>query len=105
MSTAVRLTAFVLFVFALGLALPLAAQAQYREFSGKVDRISGSQLMVDNRQGDKLKFAIPEDVNVSGEKTELGDIRKGDWVSVDWKMMDNPRKAYNIRVLPPKEDE
>ena len=89
------------------LMAPSAAMAQYREFSGKVDKINKKKLILDNRQGDKLSFNKTGTTEVSGEKADWGDLKKGDWATVSWKMMDKPRKAYKVVVQPPraKEDE
>ena len=81
------------------------ALAQYREFSGKVDKISNNKIFVDNRMGDKVSFVRVDETVVEGEKTEWDKIKKNDWVSVSWKMMDKPRIAYKVVVMPPKEDE
>ena len=32
-------------------------------------------------------------------------VKKNDWVAVSWKMIDKPRKAYKVLVMPPKEDD
>ena len=84
---------------------PSVAFAQYREFAGKIDKISSKKLIVDNRQGDKLSFEKVENVTVEGEKSDWDSLKKNDWVSVSWKMMDKPRKAYKVKVMPPKEDD
>jgi hypothetical protein len=84
--------------------VPTAALAQYREFAGKVDNITEKQIIVDNRKGDKLKFNKVDETAVEGQKTAWADVKKGDWVSVSWKMSDNPRKAYKVNVMPPKEE-
>lgn len=88
------------------LVLPSLASAQMREFSGRIDRVSKKKMIVDNRMGDKLQFVPAEAVEVSGEgdKSEWGDLKKGDWVTVSWKFVDNPRKAYVVVVLPPREE-
>jgi len=93
----------------LALVLPLVsssvASAQMREFTGRIDKISKSgKFIVDNRKGDKVSFVKIETTEVTGEKSEWGKIRKGDWVTVSWKMIDKPRKAYKINVLPPREE-
>jgi hypothetical protein len=84
----------------LALLLPGIASAQFREFKGKVDKISKRELIVDNRMGDKLKFKPAKDVVVEGEKDSWKKLKKGDWVIASWKMMDNPRIAYKIVVIP-----
>ncbi len=95
-------------------ARPGAAQEGadvYREFFGVVQSVSGRELLVDNRMGDKLKFVPAEDVQVvdatanpERKKEKWGDLKKSDWVNVSWKMMDKPRKAYIVKVMPPKEE-
>lgn len=81
-----------------------SASAQMREFTGQVDNISEKKLIVDNRKGDKVPFMhLPETV-VEGEKTKWEDVKKKDWVTVHWKFTDNPRKAYKVVVLPPREE-
>ena len=84
----------------LALLLPGIDSAQFREFKGKVDKISKRELIVDNRMGDKLKFKPAKDVVVEGEKDAWKKLKKGDWVIASWKMMDNPRIAYKIVVIP-----
>jgi len=94
-----------LLVMAAPLVMAEDAVAQYREFVGKVDRISKKKMVVDNRQGDKVPFESSKDTVVSGEgKKEWKEIKKGDWVSVSWKMMDKPRIAYEVNVLPPRKE-
>jgi hypothetical protein len=97
-------------VLAVGIAAPLVwtapALAQYREFSGQIQKIDGRQLIVDNRMGDKVKFVKPDEVEVSGEgKATWDDLNKGDWVTVSWKFIDKPRKAYKVDVNPPPAEE
>jgi hypothetical protein len=99
-------TAFLL-ALALALAglLATAASAQFRDFAGTIQKVSKKELMVDNRMGDKLKFKPADDVKVSGEGKDAWDqLKKGDWVSVSWKMMDKPRIAYEVKVTPPREE-
>jgi hypothetical protein len=103
-----RFFRLILVVF-IGAAAPLfladEASAQYREFIGRVDKVSKKKLMVDNRQGDKVPFVNSDVTTVSGEgKKEWKQIKKGDWVSVSWKMMDKPRIAYKVMVLPPRDE-
>ena len=80
------------------------ALAQYREFSGKVDKISKKKIFVDNRMGDKVSFVRVDETVVEGEKTEWDKVKKGDWVSVSWKFVDKPRKAYKVIVNPPRDE-
>lgn len=88
----------------LALLLPGLATAQLREFRGKVDKINSSEVTIENRQGDKLKFQPAKDVLVQGEKTSYEQVKRGDWAVVSWKMMDSPRVAYKIVVLPEQEE-
>ncbi len=87
------------------LVVPSLAAAQMKEFTGRIDRVSKKKMIVDNRMGDKLKFVPIETTEVSGEgKEKWKDLKKKDWVTVSWKFVDNPRKAYKVKVLPPRED-
>jgi hypothetical protein len=97
--------------FLLPLATAGAASAQYREFTGKVDKINKKKMIVDNRMGDKVTFerlkeTKVEDTSGGGKaKEKWKDLKNDDWVTVKWKMMDKPRKAYEVIVLPPKKEE
>lgn len=93
----------VLAVFA-SLMTVAGAQAQMREFTGTVDNVSEKKVIVDNRKGDKVSFNKLDETTVEGEKTKWEDLKKKDWVTVSWKFVDNPRKAYKVVVLPPKEE-
>jgi len=92
-------------------AAPLVAApalAQYREFSGEINKVKHGKkgkLIVDNRMGDKVSFIRVDSTEVSGQgKSKWDELKRGDWVTVYWKMMDKPRKAYKIEVKPkPKE--
>ena len=96
----------VVFVFvAVPMVAPSVALAQYREFSGKVDKINKKKVIIDNRMGDKVAFIRVDNTEVSGEgKTSWEELKKGDWATVSWKMMDKPRKAYKVQVTPPREE-
>jgi len=102
-----RRLAIVFTIFmAAALVVPTVASAQMREFSGRIDRVSKKKMIVDNRMGDKVSFVPAEAVEVTGEeKTEWKQLKKGDWVTVSWKFIDKPRKAYKVTVRPPKEDD
>jgi hypothetical protein len=104
MRSIVRRTALISIVmFGLSLAFAGAASAQMREFTGKVDKITKKgKLIVDNRKGDKVSFVKVDTTEVTGEKSDWASIKKEDWVTVSWKMIDKPRKAYKINVLPPR---
>jgi hypothetical protein len=87
------LTAVAVLLTALFFA-PSLASAQYREFTGKIDMLSQKKkkFIVDNRKGDKVPFEFIETTEVSGEKTQVKKLKKGDWVTVSWKMMDKPAR-------------
>jgi hypothetical protein len=99
--------AVVMMVVAVGLvSAPGEAQAQYRQFTGRIDKINDKQVIVDNRKGDKVKFVRVDETKVAGEgKAAWDDLKKGDWVTVDWKFIDKPRKAYNVNVIPERAEE
>ena len=87
------------------MASSLASAQQMKEFTGRIDRVNKKKMIVDNRMGDKLKFVPIETTEVSGEgKEKWKDLKNKDWVTVSWKMVDKPRTAYKVKVLPPRED-
>ena len=98
-----RIAVRVLIAVALPLILSNEASAEFREFSGKVTGISGDELVIDNRQGDRVSFRRSEATTVTGAKKSWRAIEEGDSVSVSWKMVDKPRIAYKIVVMPPKQ--
>ena len=100
-----RLAMALTFFIVAALLVPSLAGAQMREFTGRIDRISKSKMIVDNRMGDKVSFIPADDVEVSGEgKTDWKGLKKNDWVTVSWKFIDKPRKAYKVVVQPPKKE-
>ncbi len=98
-----RVAVWVLIAVALPLILTSDASAEFREYSGKVTEISGDKLVIDNRQGDRVSFGRSDATTVTGEKQSWQAIERGDWVSVSWKMVDEPRIAYKVVVTPPKQ--
>ncbi len=98
-----RIAVRVLIAVALPLILSNEASAEFREFSGKVTEISGDKLVIENRQGDRVSFERSEATTVTGAKKSWQAIEEGDSVSVSWKMVDKPRIAYKIVVMPPKQ--
>ena len=98
------------FFISLGTAVlaPGAALAQYREFTGRIDKINDKKMIVDNRQGDKVTFDKVPDTKIDdtheAKKKGWSDLKSDDWVTVKWKMVDKPRKAYEVIVLPPKSE-
>jgi len=95
--------ALALIAVALPLILSNEASAEFREFSGKVAEISDDELVIDNRQGDRVSFRRSEATTVTGAKKSWQAIEAGDSVSVSWKMVDKPRIAYKVVVMPPKQ--
>ena len=85
-----------------------------REFTGLLQGMKKGKkggFLVDNRQGDKVKFIRDDTSTVVDEsggakpKADWDDLANGDYVSVCWKFTDNPRKAYKVTVKPaPKEE-
>ena len=104
------LSLVALVLAAVPLVMPGAAFAQYREFSGKIDKINKKKVIVNNRQGDKVSFNKVDDTAVEDSREEdkkketWKDLKKGDWVTVSWKFVDKPRKAYKVKVLPDREE-
>ena len=94
--------AVVMMVVAVGLAAPGEAQAQYRQFTGK--HRQDQQEEADRRQPQGRQGLVREGrtrPRSPARTRRLGqDLKKGDWVTVDWKMIDKPRKAYKVNVLP-----
>ena len=85
-----------------------------REFTGLLQGMKkGAKggFVVDNRQGDKVKFirdttsTVVDESGGAKPKTEWDNLANGDYVSICWKFTDNPRKAYKVTVKPaPKEE-
>ena len=86
------------------LAAPSTAQADMREFSGQIDKIKKKKMIVDNRMGDKVSFVKVDETEVTGEKTTWKKLKKKDCVTVSWKFIDKPRKAYKVLVVPCQEE-
>jgi hypothetical protein len=92
--------------FTLVALLPSAASAQMREFTGRLDKVNKKQMIVDNRMGDKVKFVFAKgETTVEGTKTEWRKLKTKDWVTVSWKFIDKPRKAYKVVVFEKEEEE
>ena len=103
-----RRALIALVAFVLPVAMAGVATAQYREFTGRIDKINEKKMIVDNRMGDKVSFERLEKTKVEDAsggdepKSKWTDMRSDDWVNVKWKMMDKPRKAYEVILLPGK---
>ncbi len=100
-----RFSLALAFLITAAIVLPGVASAQMREFAGRLDTVSKKKIIVDNRKGDKVSFVQVEETVVEGEKDAWNKLKKRDWVVVSWKMINKPRKAYKIVVLPPKEED
>jgi hypothetical protein len=88
------------------LAIPSLVSAQTREFTGRVDKVTKKKMIVDNRMGDKVTFVYSKgDTQVEGTKTEWKKLKRKDWVTVSWKFIDKPRKAYKVLVFEKVDDE
>ncbi|MEN8160634.1 MAG: hypothetical protein ABFS41_11240 [Myxococcota bacterium] len=104
----------VLFGLSLVFASPAFADCEgMREFTGIVQGMKKGKkgrFVVDNRQGDKVKFirdatsTVVDERGTGKPKTEWDQIANGDYVSVCWKFTDNPRKAYKVQVKPEPKD-
>jgi hypothetical protein len=93
-------------LFAASLVLPPIASAQMREFTGRIDKVNKKQMIVDNRMGDKVKFVYAKgETEVEGTKTDWKKLKKKDWVTVSWKFVDKPRKAYKVVVFEKKDED
>jgi hypothetical protein len=106
MSSALRrsVLVFASLVLAAAVLAPSLASAQYREFTGRIDKINKKKMIVDNRQGDKVSFNFVDETEVTGLKTEQKALKQKDWVTVSWKFVDKPRKAYKIEVIPERKE-
>jgi hypothetical protein len=93
---------------ALGVAALLAgalgaapAHADHRDFAGRVKKISGKRVTVENRMGDRRSFVRGEKTRVRGGRSSWEGLRPGDEVIVDWHLEDRPARARRVRVVPP----
>jgi hypothetical protein len=104
----------LLFGTSLLFASPAFADCEgMREFSGLVQGMKTGKkgrFVVDNRQGDKVKFirdatsVVVDERGTDKPKADWDDVKNGDYVSVCWKFTDNPRKAYKVQVRPAPAD-
>ena len=99
-----RIALFAIAVAAIVVAGSGAAQAQIRDFSGRIVQVSGSQLIVDSA-GDKIAFVPVANVKVTGRRSSVGELKKNDRVTISWKLADSPRKAYKIVVHPARKND
>jgi hypothetical protein len=95
-------------------AAPASAACEgMREFTGLIQNMKKGEkggFVVDNRQGDKVKFirdatsAVIDETGGEKPKAKWDDLANGDYVSVCWKFADDPRKAYKVQVKPAPKD-
>jgi len=97
-----RIAVRALIAVTLSLVLANAAFAEFRDFSGKVAEISSDKMVIDNRRGDRVSFRRSEATTVTGARQSWQAIEAGDWVTVSWQMVDQPRIAHKVVVMPPK---
>ena len=81
------------------------AQAQLREFTGQIADVDGSRIVVDNRMEDRVSFVRVDETVVQGQRSAWSELKRKDWVTISWKFVDKPKKAYVVRVLPPRRGE
>ncbi|MAE93502.1 MAG: hypothetical protein CL910_02460 [Deltaproteobacteria bacterium] len=91
---------------------PAAAENEcegMRTFSGLIQgfKKKGKKagFVLDNRQGDKVRFNKPEEVLILDQRTGgkkkaevWKDIKNGWYASVCWKFTDDPRLAYKVML-------
>lgn len=82
-----------------------AAEVQLREFTGRIQEIDGGRIVVDSRMDDRMIFVRFEQTAVRGRRSAWSELEREDWVTVSWKFVDRPKKAYVVRVLPPRRGE
>ena len=80
-------------------ATSASAQAPMREFTGRVDRVDETKLVIDNRMQDRVTFVRFDRTQVQGARRKWSQLRKGDRVTVSWRFVDKPKKAYVVQVL------
>lgn len=86
-------------------AQAIECDGMQRSFSGELQKANDKTIVVDNKQGDKIKFTAPDEPMVAGEKDKWDDLKKGDLVAVCSKMLEKPRYAYKVEVMPEQKDE
>ncbi len=94
-----RSVAIALMAWILALTAADVAWAQSRELTGRVVGVDAKRLTIEKR-GDRLRFVRAEKTRIGGAKSSWGDLAVGDWVTVEWKLADNPPRAYRVTVLP-----
>ena len=100
MRTAIRFQWFVGTALLVVFASAASAQTPMREFTGQIDEVDGSHVVVDNRMADRITFVRADESVVKGRKSAWSQLARKDWVTISWKFVDKPKKAYVVRVLP-----
>ncbi len=96
--------AFAVATFAAApMASAIECEGMQRSFEGELQKVKKNTIVVDNKKGDKIKFTEHASTTVAGEKAAWGDLKKGDWVAVCSKMLEKPRSAYKVEVMPAKD--
>ena len=78
-------------------------QGQTREFSGAIQKVDDRRIVVRNRMDDESSFVRIEETVVTGAKAAWHELERNDQVTVPWKFVDKPKKAYVVRVQPPRD--
>ena len=87
----------------------LSLRVRGRVFTGEVKSNRNKKVkevdkklpeVVIRQGGDPVPFVAHEAAVVSGLKSEIGKVKKGDWVKICGKGMARPRWAYAIEVIP-----
>ena len=76
-----------------------------RRFSSRIgptNEETSSQRSIASKSN-SLSFGRSKETTVTGAKKSWQAIEVGDRVSVSWKMVDVPRVAYKVVVMPPKQ--
>ncbi len=71
-----------------------------REFTGHVDSVTESVLVVNNRMGDQVSFERATDTSVEGARERWDALRVQDHVTVYWRFAEEPRRARRVVVMP-----
>lgn len=74
--------------------------SEYRPMHGTIAQVSGGELTLARRSGDRVAFRKAGQVTVMGTKADWSALSEGDHAIVGWLISDNPAVAYEICVLP-----
>ena len=62
-------------------------------------RVDETKLVIDNRMQDRVTFVRFDRTQVKGARGKWSQLRQGDRVTVSWRFVDKPKKAYVVQVL------